>query len=214
MGARSPQAPTEPFSHTTGVTPLLSMSTKVWVISGRQPELPVGVDVDPPDHGRPDVLDGSGLADAGGVVVDQVALELLDLLVGQHHLGELPDAGVDPIHDLVGRDLLVQHGPAGPDPVQRLRRQCHLLALAGDADDLIDSELGTTQDGSHANLQKEMESDGWGRKCMYSRTPRPARKRPQHPIAPGGVRPGNGMGRPEHCGLDSRNQPQSPKPGR
>ena len=36
----------------------------------------VGVDVDPAGHGRPDVFDRGGLADAGGVVVDEVLLEL------------------------------------------------------------------------------------------------------------------------------------------
>jgi hypothetical protein len=40
MGAKSPLAPTEPFSQTTGVTPLLSISTSVSVISGRLPEWP------------------------------------------------------------------------------------------------------------------------------------------------------------------------------
>ena len=40
IGARSPHAPTDPFWHTTGVTPLLSISMNVSVISGRQPELP------------------------------------------------------------------------------------------------------------------------------------------------------------------------------
>ena len=40
IGARSPQAPTEPFWQTTGVTPLFSMATRVCVISGRMPELP------------------------------------------------------------------------------------------------------------------------------------------------------------------------------
>ncbi len=40
IGARSPLAPTDPLWHTTGVTPLFSISTSVSVISGRQPELP------------------------------------------------------------------------------------------------------------------------------------------------------------------------------
>ena len=52
---------------------------------------------------------GCLLADAGGVVVDEVPLELLNLLVGEDHLGELPDAGVDAVHDLPGVDLLLQH---------------------------------------------------------------------------------------------------------
>ena len=40
IGARSPQAPTEPLLLMTGVTPLLSSSTRVWVIASRLPELP------------------------------------------------------------------------------------------------------------------------------------------------------------------------------
>ena len=40
IGARSPQAPTEPFWQTTGVTPLLSISTSVCVMTGRHAELP------------------------------------------------------------------------------------------------------------------------------------------------------------------------------
>ena len=40
MGARSPQAPTEPFWQTKGVTPSFSIATRVCVISGRQPECP------------------------------------------------------------------------------------------------------------------------------------------------------------------------------
>ncbi len=40
IGARSPQAPTEPLELISGVTPLLSSSTSVCVISGRLPELP------------------------------------------------------------------------------------------------------------------------------------------------------------------------------
>ena len=38
IGARSPLAPTEPRWQTTGVTPRFRSSTRVWVISGRQPE--------------------------------------------------------------------------------------------------------------------------------------------------------------------------------
>jgi hypothetical protein len=40
MGERSPQAPTEPLSYMTGVTPRLSISMKVWVSTGRWPEWP------------------------------------------------------------------------------------------------------------------------------------------------------------------------------
>ena len=40
MGARSPQAPTDPFTQTCGVTPLLSIATRVSVISSLQPECP------------------------------------------------------------------------------------------------------------------------------------------------------------------------------
>ena len=74
---------------------------------------------------------GRGLADPGRVVVDEVALELLDLLVGQDDLGELADPGVDAVHDLVGGDLLLEHRAAGADPLERLRGELHRLAVRG-----------------------------------------------------------------------------------
>ena len=52
----------------------------------------VGVHVDASGHGAAHVLDGRRVADAGGVVVDQVFLELAHLVVVQHDLAELADA--------------------------------------------------------------------------------------------------------------------------
>ena len=51
---------------------------------------------------------GRRLADAGRVVVDQVALEVAHLIVVEHHLGELSDAGIDAVHDLVRREALLR----------------------------------------------------------------------------------------------------------
>ena len=69
----------------------------------------VGVDVDASRHGRADRLDRRGLADAGRVVVHEVALELRDLLVRRFDLAELADARVDAVHGLAGGDLLLEH---------------------------------------------------------------------------------------------------------
>ena len=86
IGARSPLAPTDPFWHTTGVTPRLSSSTSVSVISGRQPELPRAWTLMRLAIAARTYSIGRRVADTGGVVVDQVALELLDLLVGEGDL--------------------------------------------------------------------------------------------------------------------------------
>ena len=80
----------------------------------------MGVDVDAAGHRRPHDLDRRRLADAGGVVVDEGALEQTDLLVGEHDLGELADPGVGAVHDLVGGELFFEHGAAHADALQRL----------------------------------------------------------------------------------------------
>ena len=78
----------------------------------------VCMDVDPPRKRRTDVLNRCGLADPRRVVVDQLFLEFLLLLVAEHGLGELADAGVGAVHDLPVGQLLFQHGPADLDPLQ------------------------------------------------------------------------------------------------
>ena len=100
----------------------------------------MGVHVDPAGHGGADVLDGRRIADARRVVVDEVALELLDLLVVEHDFGELADAGVHAVHDLVRLDLLLQHRPASLDPLERVGVELDLLPRAGDAHQLLDRQ--------------------------------------------------------------------------
>ena len=101
----------------------------------------VGVHVDAPGHGGAHILDGRRVADPGGMVVDQVALELLHLLVVQHDFGKFADAGVDAVHDLVRLELFFQHGPAGLDPLERIGVQFHLFAMPGDAHQFFEGQI-------------------------------------------------------------------------
>ena len=72
----------------------------------------VAVNADAAEHGGPHMLDGSGFADACGMVVYQVLLELLDLIVVEFDAGQLADAGVDAVHNLAFVDFLFQKSPA------------------------------------------------------------------------------------------------------
>jgi len=86
------------------------------------------------------------------VVVDEVPLEVLDLVVVQDHLGELTDAGVHAVHDLVGHDLLFQHGAALDDALHRLGVDGDLGAVPGHVDQLFDGEAVSVQnDISHGD---------------------------------------------------------------
>ncbi len=149
IGARSPQAPTEPLELMTGVTPLLSSATRVCVISGRLPELPWAWTLIARRHGGAHDLDRRGLADAGGVVVDEEALELLHLVVVEHDLAELADTGVGAVHDLARRDLLLDHRAADLDALEGRRVELHLLTLPGDEHELLDGERRAVQDDGH-----------------------------------------------------------------
>ena len=62
-----------------------------------------------------DVFDWRGVADPGGMVIDQVFLEVFDLFIVEHHFREFSDTGVDAIHDLMRGNLLLEHGTAGLD---------------------------------------------------------------------------------------------------
>src|SRR5581483_3298448 len=100
------------------------------------------------DRGPHD-LRGRRRADPGGVVVDQVPLEPLDLLVGEDDLGELADPRVGPVHDLAGRQLLLEHRPADPYALERRRVDLDLLARAGDAHERLDRQRRAVQDDGH-----------------------------------------------------------------
>jgi len=83
------------------------------------------------------------------VVVDEVALEPLDLLVGQDDLGELADARVRPVHGLARRELCLAHRPAGTDALERGRVELDGLASPRDLDHPLDRERGPIQDDRH-----------------------------------------------------------------
>ena len=83
------------------------------------------------------------------MVVDEEALELLDLLVVEHDLGELADAGVGAVHDLARRDLVFEHRAADLDALEGGRVELDLLAVAGDAHELLDGQRPAVQDDRH-----------------------------------------------------------------
>ena len=75
----------------------------------------MGMHIDPPSHGCADIFDRHRLANPSGMVVDQVALELLHLVIIEHPLGEFANPGVHPVHDLMRLHLLLKHRPARLD---------------------------------------------------------------------------------------------------
>ena len=83
------------------------------------------------------------------MVVDEVALESLDLVVAEHDLGELADAGVGAVHDLARRQLLLEHRPTALDPLQGHRGEFHVLAFAGNGHKRLYGERRTVQNDRH-----------------------------------------------------------------
>jgi hypothetical protein len=100
----------------------------------------MGVDVDSSSHGSADMLDWRWIANPGGVVVNQVALELLDLLIGQDYFRKLADAGIGAIHNFVSLDFFFQHGTAGFDPLKGRWRQLDWFAKASDLDQFFNGQ--------------------------------------------------------------------------
>ena len=87
--------------------------------------------------------------------IREKSLELLDLLVIQDDLAEFADPGVDPVHDLPGRELLLQHGAATLDALQRRRGQYDLFAIPRDAHHLCDGQAGAVQNDRHRLTLRE-----------------------------------------------------------
>ncbi len=116
---------------------------------GTEPGVAVAVAADPAEDGRPDDLLGHGLAVARGVAVDEIALVFLDLVLGQDDIGQLADAGVDPVHDLVLLDLILEQGPALFDAFLGRRIDGDGQAVAGHFDDGLDGQTGSGQIDRH-----------------------------------------------------------------
>ena len=110
----------------------------------------MSVDVDAAGHRGAHNLRRRRLADAGRMVVDQRPLEQLDLLVGQHHLGELADPRVGAVHDLVGGELVFEHGAAHADALQRPRVELDLLAATRNAHQALDCQRASIKNDGHS----------------------------------------------------------------
>ena len=108
--------------------------------------------IDPQEHCRAHVVYRTGVADAGGVVVDQELLELFDLLVVKHDLRELTDPGVDAVHDLARLDSLVEKGPATLDTLKGVWVKFDVFAVSCDRYHVFDCEGVTGDDDGHARL--------------------------------------------------------------
>ncbi len=82
----------------------------------------------------------------------EVLLEVLDLVVREHHLRELSDSGVHAVHDLVRVDLALEHRPAVADALLRLRRELDLFTTPSDCDDVLDRHPGPVGSHRHRNV--------------------------------------------------------------
>ena len=122
--------------------------------------VPLGLDVDTPQHRPANPLLGNRFSDAGGMVVDQVLLELPGLVVVQPDAGQFTDAGVDAVHHLAAGDPALQEGAAGPDPVQGAGRQFHGFAASCDPQKFFDGETGTVQNDRHPTLLAPLPGGG------------------------------------------------------
>ena len=107
------------------------------------------MDVDASQHGRPHLGDGHRRADAGRMVVDQVFLELAHLLVGQHHLGEFADAGVDAVHDLTRFDALLDESAAFLDSFHGIGMEFDLIQAVGHLIHIFHFQIFSGHDNRH-----------------------------------------------------------------
>ena len=115
-GARSPEAPTEPCAGMTGRTPRSSRPRSASTTSGRTPEQPLASTLARRQSMARVSASPSGSPDAAGVRAHQVDLQLPQARRRDAHLGELAEAGVDPV-DRAGP----RRGCARPP---RARRAC------------------------------------------------------------------------------------------
>ena len=76
-GARSPLAPTEPFSGTTGTTPALSIAVSACSVLTRMPGMAAHQRIDADHQHRPHHVLGKRLTHAHRVGDDQVVLQFL-----------------------------------------------------------------------------------------------------------------------------------------
>ena len=107
-GARSPEAPTEPWHGTTGVRPLASSASSRRTVSQPHARRALGEAGELERHHQPRDGDRHRRADAGGMRQHDVALQRLEVGGLDAHAGQLAEAGVDAVDRLApgedGRD--------------------------------------------------------------------------------------------------------------
>ena len=144
-GARSPLAPSEPCSGTTGVIPALSSASIVSASSGRAPEQPIDERARAQQHHRPHHLGLDRRAHAGGVRAHERALQLLAALDRDRDVGERAEAGRDAVGRLLAAGQPLDHRRARLHRAPRLGRERHRRAVAGHGDDVLRRQSGAGQ---------------------------------------------------------------------
>ena len=86
------------------------------------------------------MIDRCRLTDSGGVIVDQVALELPDLVIIKHDLGKLANPGIDAIHNLASAETLFDEAPTTLDTGDRIWVERYLLAATCACLDVLDGQ--------------------------------------------------------------------------
>ena len=165
-GARSPLAPTDPRDGTTGCTPRFSASSSASSVSTRMPEKPRARTFARSAIIARTVRTGSGSPDAGRVAAQQVELQALERVGRDAHLGERPEAGVDPVDGRVAGRHAVHHRARGGDARTRVgrqrdrcahRRQCRGVVRARASDRRGES---CVQPGGEHNILPELAAPG------------------------------------------------------
>ena len=89
----------------------------------------VGVDIYAAKHCTAYNLLRCRITDTGGMVIYEVFLEVLDLVIIEHHLREFANTGVYTVHDFMSIDFLLEHGTAFEDPPACVRVKLHFLSV-------------------------------------------------------------------------------------
>ena len=124
-GARSPLAPSEPCSGTTGSSPAASIASIVSASTGRAPGAAHRQRAGAQEHHRPHHLALDRRAHAGGVRAHQRPLQLGPAVGRDPRLRERAEAGRDPVGGLVGG------GEPRDDRRRLVHRRAGLVARAG-----------------------------------------------------------------------------------